>query len=230
MGSVHYFSPEQAKGKTVGIQSDLYSLGIILYEMLTGKLPFEGDSPISIALKQIQQEPTPPHQLNPALPGWLEGVILGAMHKDPEARYRSAEEMLEELRRWQAVDADATTVLGTTSAYRPPQKKKQAKTPKNKWVWWLVGTFSVLTLFVVLAFLLPDLLPQVPEVTVPDLIGKSLQEAEEILEESKLRAAGARYSPLRYLQVMLSVKNRRPTGKLRLTVQLPLPSAAALNI
>ena len=187
LGSVHYFSPEQAKGQTVGIQSDLYSLGIILYEMLTGRLPFEGDSPIAIALKQIQQEPCSPHKYNSSLPGWLEGVILKAMHKDPQERYPAAEEMLLDLRRWQAVGADATTVLGAASAYRP-QKKKQTK-PKKKWVWWLVGTFAVLTTLVALAFFIPDLLPQVPEVLVPDLAGRSLQEAERILEESSLRVA-----------------------------------------
>lgn len=187
LGSVHYFSPEQARGQAVGVQSDLYSLGVILYEMVTGKLPFQGDSPIAIALKQIQEEPIPPHKLNPQLPGWLEGVILGAMQKESEARYKSAEEMLTELKRWQGVPADATQVLTATQTQRAvPQK--QAAPAKKKWLWWLVGSFSVLMALVVLAFLLPDLLPQVPEVIVPDLTGKSLEEAEAILARQKLQA------------------------------------------
>lgn len=186
LGSVHYFSPEQAKGQTVGIQSDLYSLGIILYEMLTGRLPFEGDSPISIALKQIQEEAAPPHKYNDALPGWLEGVILKAMHKDPQERYSSAEEMLLDLRRWQAVGG-ATTVLGTTTAYRLPEKKPSPA--KKKWLWWLVGSFVAITTLAVLAFFIPDLLPQVPEVLVPDLTGRTLEEAEQILGEYKLKVA-----------------------------------------
>jgi serine/threonine protein kinase len=189
LGSVHYFSPEQAKGQTVGIQSDLYSLGIILYEMLTGRLPFQGDSPIAVALKQIQQEPVPPHKYNSSLPGWLEGIILKAMHKEPQERYSSAEEMLGDLRRWQAVGGDATTVLGTTSAYKPPQKKKPPAPAKKKWLWWLVGIFAVLLTLTTLAFFIPDLLPQVPEVLVPDLAGRTLEEAQQILGEYNLRAA-----------------------------------------
>lgn len=187
LGSVHYFSPEQAKGQAVGVQSDLYSLGVLLYEMVTGKLPFEGDTPIAIALKQIQEEPVPPHKHNPQLPGWLEGIILKAMHKDPEARYLSAEEMLQDLRRWQAVGEDATTVLKTVSPYRQEQAKK--RNPKgSRWLKWIAGTFIALFALAALAFMLPELLPQVPEVVVPDLVGLSLEEAEQLLAEQKLKA------------------------------------------
>ncbi|NBD26441.1 Stk1 family PASTA domain-containing Ser/Thr kinase [Paenibacillus glycinis] len=97
VGSVHYFSPEHAKGTATGEKSDLYSLGIVLYQMLTGKLPFLGESPISIALKHLQENFEEPRELNPYIPQSVENVILKAMRKNPNERYRSAAEMLKDL-------------------------------------------------------------------------------------------------------------------------------------
>lgn len=99
VGSVHYFSPEQAKGGTTSVKSDIYSAGVVLYEMITGKVPFEGESPIAVALKQIQENPVPPSRINPQLPHELERVILKAMEKDADLRYNSAGEMARELGR-----------------------------------------------------------------------------------------------------------------------------------
>ncbi len=76
IGSVHYFSPEQARGQAVGPASDIYSLGVVLYEMLTGDVPFRGDSPIAVALKHLQEQPVPPRQRNDGIPAWLEQVVL----------------------------------------------------------------------------------------------------------------------------------------------------------
>ncbi|CQR55344.1 Stk1 family PASTA domain-containing Ser/Thr kinase [Paenibacillus riograndensis] len=97
VGSVHYFSPEHAKGVTTGEKSDLYSLGIVLYQMLTGVLPFLGESPISVALKHLQEEFEEPRLLNPLIPQSVENVILRSMRKNPEERYQSAKEMLQDL-------------------------------------------------------------------------------------------------------------------------------------
>lgn len=97
VGSVHYFSPEHAKGVNTGEKSDLYSLGIVLYQMLTGRLPFLGESPISVALKHLQEEFEPPRRVNPHIPQSLENIILRSMRKDPAERYASAEEMIEDL-------------------------------------------------------------------------------------------------------------------------------------
>ncbi|QUL57428.1 Stk1 family PASTA domain-containing Ser/Thr kinase [Paenibacillus tritici] len=97
VGSVHYFSPEHAKGVTTGEKSDLYSLGIVIYQMLTGVLPFLGESPISVALKHLQEEFEEPRLLNPLIPQSVENVILKSMRKNPEERYQSAKQMLQDL-------------------------------------------------------------------------------------------------------------------------------------
>ncbi|EXX85166.1 serine/threonine protein kinase, partial [Paenibacillus darwinianus] len=97
VGSVHYFSPEHAKGISTGEKSDLYSLGIVLYQMLTGRLPFLGESPISVALKHLQDDFEEPRQVNPHIPQSLENIILRSMRKNSSERYASAQEMLEDL-------------------------------------------------------------------------------------------------------------------------------------
>jgi eukaryotic-like serine/threonine-protein kinase len=97
LGSVHYFSPEQARGGIVGEQSDIYSLGVVLYEMLTGEVPFNGDTPVAVALKHVQQKPIPPIEVNPAIPVGLNNIIMKCMQKPYEYRYKSARELVDEL-------------------------------------------------------------------------------------------------------------------------------------
>jgi eukaryotic-like serine/threonine-protein kinase len=97
LGTAQYMSPEQARGQQLGPASDIYSLGVVLYELATGRLPFEGQSPLAVALRHVQDEPTPPRRLNPSLPPALELVVLRAMAKDPADRYASAAELAEAL-------------------------------------------------------------------------------------------------------------------------------------
>ncbi|MFC5532349.1 Stk1 family PASTA domain-containing Ser/Thr kinase [Cohnella yongneupensis] len=97
VGSVHYFSPEHAKGVTTGEKSDLYSLGIVMYQMLTGRLPFLGESPISVALKHLQEPFEEPRKVNPYIPQSVENIILKAMRKNPQERYQSAAAMHKDL-------------------------------------------------------------------------------------------------------------------------------------
>ena len=97
IGSVHYFSPEHAKGGVTDAKSDIYSLGIVMYEMLTGRVPFDADTPVSVALMQVQEEPIEPRKLNPQIPISVNNIILKAMQKDPADRYQNATEMLIDL-------------------------------------------------------------------------------------------------------------------------------------
>ncbi|MBQ5994347.1 MAG: Stk1 family PASTA domain-containing Ser/Thr kinase [Clostridia bacterium] len=94
IGSVHYISPEQARGDYTDDKSDLYSVGVVMYEMLTGQLPFQSDSAVSIALMQVQQEAKPPREINPSIPLGLEQITMRAMQKNPNDRYQSAAEMM----------------------------------------------------------------------------------------------------------------------------------------
>lgn len=97
LGSVHYFSPEHARGGYTDAKSDLYSLGIVMYEMITGKVPFDADTPVSVALKHMQEEPIPPIKLNSNIPVAVNDIILKAMKKDTSERYASATEMMKDL-------------------------------------------------------------------------------------------------------------------------------------
>jgi serine/threonine-protein kinase len=100
MGTATYFSPEQARGDAVDPRSDLYSLGCVLYELVTGRPPFSGDSPVAIAYKQVHESPVPPRQINPSVPPALEAIILKCLAKNPANRYPSAEDLRADLRRF----------------------------------------------------------------------------------------------------------------------------------
>ncbi|HEX5467494.1 MAG TPA: Stk1 family PASTA domain-containing Ser/Thr kinase [Gaiellaceae bacterium] len=113
MGTAQYLSPEQARGAPVTASSDLYSVGIVLYEMLTGKVPFNGDSAIEIAMKHLNDAPKPPSKLRPEIPDELDQVVLRALSKAPEDRYQSAEEFSEDLHR---VEAGLPLAPGTAEA------------------------------------------------------------------------------------------------------------------
>lgn len=97
IGSVHYIAPEQAKGEVTDGKSDIYSIGVMLYEMLAGKLPFEAESAVSVAIMQLQSDPKPPREINPDIPVGLEEITIKAMQKEPSKRYNSAAEMLSDL-------------------------------------------------------------------------------------------------------------------------------------
>lgn len=97
MGSVHYISPEQAQGGATDCRADIYSVGVMLYEMLTGQLPFDADAPVTVAIKQISDKPRKPSEINPQIPSALEAIVLKAMEKDADNRYQSAEEMLRDI-------------------------------------------------------------------------------------------------------------------------------------
>ena len=164
VGTAQYLSPEQARGAPVDQRSDLYSLGIVIYEMLTGKVPFTGDAPVEIAMKHLNAVPEPPSKLRPEIPHDLDAIVMRALAKEPEQRYASAEEMdadLARVARGVAVSektedamthvlagagaASAATMVTRPStvtappAYRPPGTYYEER-PGRRSVWpWLLG-------------------------------------------------------------------------------------------
>ncbi|WP_312641686.1 Stk1 family PASTA domain-containing Ser/Thr kinase [Hydrogenoanaerobacterium sp.] len=139
IGSVHYISPEQARGDVTDEQTDIYSVGVMLFEMLTGKLPFEADSPVSVAIKQIQSIPKRPREINPDIPEGLEMITIRAMQKDVNKRYHSAAEMLrdiDEFKRNPSISFEykyltepmpkeiSNTINRTKAAPPPPRRRK----------------------------------------------------------------------------------------------------------
>ncbi|USG67661.1 Stk1 family PASTA domain-containing Ser/Thr kinase [Brevibacillus ruminantium] len=210
LGSVHYFSPEQARGGITAEKSDIYSLGIVLYEMVTGKLPFSGESPISVALKHLQEPLPEPRQVNPEIPQSVENVILKALVKDPTYRYASAREMLEDLETCLLperlheekiefpVDDEATKaypvitqeMLESQGRTIPPSR--QEKETRKSRPWWMKTALwaGAIGLFFVLAFLgfnlVMELFPTVPETQVPDVVGHDGTVAEQEIRGAKL--------------------------------------------
>lgn len=154
LGTAQYVSPEQAQGRRLGPESDLYSLGVVLYELSTGRLPFDGDTPVSVALKHVNDEPAPPRSINPQIPPALEAVILKAMQKDPVRRYRSADEMRDDLQRvvaGRAVAAqprvgDTTVMPAVERTTRGPEVRRPQTSRReiSPWVWVAVAALIVL--------------------------------------------------------------------------------------
>ncbi len=127
MGSVHYISPEQVQGKAVTEKSDIYSAGVVFYEMLTGRLPYVGETPISIAMQHVQGELALPNQVNPQVPASISYVVTRAMRRNPETRYDSAAEMADAVRAaYQSVqESEGDQVTDATISMRNPLKRKK---------------------------------------------------------------------------------------------------------
>lgn len=201
MGTVYYISPEQASGKATTFSSDIYSVGIMLYEMATGKLPFEGDTPLSIAMMQVNNAPARPSKINPQIPHGLEQIILRALNKEPQNRFRSAKSMLracEIIRRDKtvvfeenAVPAGTPATTKTEPAGDRTDKKdmKKKNSPRTLFPIILGVTTSFLfVLGVAGAILLSSLLRMTSDdnslvVKIPDLI------SQEVTDELKAELA-----------------------------------------
>ncbi|MBQ6440504.1 MAG: Stk1 family PASTA domain-containing Ser/Thr kinase [Mogibacterium sp.] len=126
VGSVHYFSPEQARGNYVDERSDIYSLGIVMYEMLTGKVPFDGDNPVTVALKHINEEIIPPRELEPSIPPALERIVMKATNKFQTNRYANADELIQDLDNVSFVTAIAPdSIFESTTVVEKRNKRKQ---------------------------------------------------------------------------------------------------------
>ncbi|MCL2766287.1 MAG: Stk1 family PASTA domain-containing Ser/Thr kinase [Peptococcaceae bacterium] len=196
MGSVHYVSPEQAKGEKTGPRSDIYSLGVVLYEMTTNALPFEGDTPVSVALKQVQEDPALPSQINPAIPLKLEKIITMAMAKNPSKRYENARQMIQELAGVTGVGSDplrsdkedefATRLIPTVGGdYKNQDNSDYDELPEPArkrsygWLWAIL----VLAAVIGLGAAVYHFFINVKEVSMPDVLDLTREEAEVKFEE-----------------------------------------------
>lgn len=169
IGSVHYISPEQARGDITDDKADIYSVGVMLYEMLTGKLPFESDNTVSVAIMQLQQDPVKPREINPSIPVGLEQIVLKAMQKNVNDRYQSAAEMLldlEEFRRNPSIQFDydyknteptkyIPNITGSIKHIDPvvtEDEEEEEPVVKNRTIPILVGIITALIVVLAVAF------------------------------------------------------------------------------
>ncbi len=196
LGTAQYLSPEQAQGLPVTAASDIYSIGVLLYEALTGRVPFEADSPVAVALKQVSERPRPPSELNPAVTRALDAVVLKALAKDPANRFASAEEFLAAL---DAADADPSgAALGDTASYAavaaaagtPPAPPPPAEgPPERRGFFTPARLIAMALLLLLLGGVLAYALTRPEAVLVPTVIGKMQPSAEATLQDAGFEVA-----------------------------------------
>src|SRR6185437_14908434 len=190
MGTAQYLSPEQAQGYAVSAASDIYSVGVILYELLTGVVPFEGETAVAIAFKQVSAVPRPPSELNPALPASIDAVVLRALAKDPIERYADDDELIAALpdggtpydgyAALGANDPPTGVMLAPPLVYGEERPPEEEDSKDRRWLWWVLGTLAALAV-VALAVLL---LGGKGKVNVPDVTGQNEQTADGILRRA----------------------------------------------
>ena len=190
MGTAQYLSPEQAQGHAVTATSDVYSIGVMLYEMLAGRLPFEGDSAVAIALKHLSEQPAPISQWRPDVHPALEAVVMGALAKDPAHRWQSAEDLAAGL------EAARTQIEGGSNGGQdtadfsaipmpvaPPLVGDPEPERERRWPWYAIGALA-LALVGVLAYLILSGVLATDKKPVPRVTGKQLVEARAVMERA----------------------------------------------
>ena len=208
IGSVHYFSPEHARGGFTDEKSDLYSLGVVMYEMLTGKVPFDADTPVSVALKHMQEEPKAAKEVNPNIPLAVNDVIMKALKKDAALRYQSATEMLLDLKRalkeptGDFVDNNEyagdfpTQRISTIGMEEETAKAANKRNKKpNKFVMFIkkhkvLSTIVGLILLFVISISATIGISNATrpkEVQIPNLVGMTVDEAKALLDKEKIK-------------------------------------------
>lgn len=207
MGSVHYLPPEQANGNGSTIKSDIYSLGILMYELLTGKLPFKGDNAVEIAIKQMKNPIPSVCDINPEIPQSIENVILKACAKNPKNRYENVMEMHNDIKtalskeradekKWvyqypeQEVEEKANISRFKKNESKRTSEKKEKKDKKTNKILWITGI--ICTVAVIVAFSLIMILPKlttVPDVEIPDVSKMTIVNAEAVLKKEGFEVA-----------------------------------------
>jgi serine/threonine-protein kinase len=193
MGTAQYLSPEQAQGHAVGAPADLYSIGVMLYEMLTGRLPFEGDSAVSVALKHLNEAPAPISHLRPDVSPALESVVMAALAKDPAQRWQTAEDFAQGLVAAREQIESGVPVGRDTAEFAPVPAPLsvngegppdgEGREGERRWPWFLIGLLALLLLGV-LGFLALSGLLSPDRTEVPRVVGKQLVQARAQLERA----------------------------------------------
>ncbi len=211
MGSVHYLPPEQASGKVATVKSDIYSMGIMFYELLTGSLPFKGDTAFEIALKQIKDDIPSVREFNNSIPQSVENVVLKATAKNPKNRYSSAKEMHDDLLTvldenrldeprvgFKYVEHDGNITKDDLIIDENDERKNGIKLEEDTFeaghktnvvLWVLSGIFTMIILALVILFLVSPSINKVPDVKIPDVKNMTVIEAEKVLHKEGFEVA-----------------------------------------
>ncbi len=191
MGSVHYLSPEQASGHPVDARTDIYSVGVVLYEMLTGRVPFDGENQVAIAMKHIHNMPPPIESLAPDVPQSLIAVCMKALNKHPEYRYQTASSMAQDLR----LVMDGQLVIGPREDEAPvaglaknaPEKEGGRKKSRVNWPWWVFTVITMVLVFSGIYFGASSIYDNVVNsAEVPYMIGLDLASATKAAQKVNL--------------------------------------------